>query len=581
MLSFKKELMRVLWLEFCCANLFFFSLCLPCLCFSFLCLSVCLSLFVTPDPPLFLPSPPPQDEHHRVNDVGMAYLLPLVSLVMSSEAIKDSTREDTMVFLGEHAHLGASALLPRTKVLTVLVDVMRHHPRIAHQAGLMMTEFVKQMQRVAQRVEVKAAETDILLDGYPSEHMLLRSSIVQSLAMLPFEMTDRAVVTVWVACHDVDEQVSGPAAQLWKEREFELPGAACSMLEDFLTSQHEPVRVAASDALKAALAQHTDQVPSVLDRLLESYVQLLVVPEPVRDKVGNIISEPFVDPWPSRAGLAQGFAALAPYLEEAQTLRIVKFFISTALGDRSAEAREAVVAAGQRIMMEKGSAYVAKLLPVFDSFLSAKSTTSAQDTVRRGVIVLLGSVATHLDPADPRIPTITDSLIATLSTPSQKVQEAVSACLQPLVSATKERGPELLELLMNQALTGATYGERRGAAYGVAAVVKACGLKIFKAYDGTQKIVNALGTKVLCAVVCVVCVLFVLLCVLCVLFVLCAVVCCCLCHLWTQSLSPPTHISSSPSNEPRSLLDWLPASSLCSCSSVQNASRSKRCERER
>ena len=76
---------------------------------------------------------------------------------------------------------------------------------------------------------------------------------------------------------------------------------------------------------------------------------------------------------------------------------------------------------------------------------SEESTTAAQDTVRRGVIVLLGSVATHLDPADPRIPTITDSLIATLSTPSQKVQEAVSACLQPLVSATKERGPELLE----------------------------------------------------------------------------------------------------------------------------------------
>ncbi|EGD82362.1 hypothetical protein PTSG_11954 [Salpingoeca rosetta] len=435
------------------------------------------------------------DEHHRVDDVGMSYLLPLMAQVMSSPELKDSTREDAMVFLGEHAHLGASGLIARFKVLSLLVEVMRNHSRIAHQAGIMMVAFAKHMQAAAADVEVTAKETDVLFDAYDSESPWQRSAVMQSLLLLPFELDDRNATVIWVATHDPEEDVAAYAKQLWTTRQFELPADACSLLEEPLTSKYEPVRVAAAAALSTALEQHRDQVDAVLDRLLDSYVRLLIVPEPVRDHVGNIISEPFVDPWPSRAGLAIGLGALAPFLNGAQTLRIVDFMLKTALGDRSAGVREAVVSAGQTIMMEQGRNHVAKLLPVFDRFLSKPSKTSQEDTIRRGAIVLFGSVATHLDPADPRIPSITDSLIATLSTPSQRVQEAVAKCLQPLLSCTKDRGPELVDLLLNQVLRGETYGERRGAAYGLAAVVKSCGLKTLKSQDAMARLTTALESK--------------------------------------------------------------------------------------
>lgn len=49
---------------------------------------------------------------------------------------------------------------------------------------------------------------------------------------------------------------------------------------------------------------------------------------------------------------------------------------------------------------------------------------------------------------------------------------------------------------MQQLLHGKKYGERRGAAYGLASIAKACGMKTLKTENVLDKVTHALESKV-------------------------------------------------------------------------------------
>ena len=66
-------------------------------------------------------------------------------------------------------------------------------------------------------------------------------------------------------------------------------------------------------------------------------------------------------------------------------------------------------------------ANVNTLLPVFEDFLVQAPDTASFDAVRQSVVILMGSLAKHLDKDDPKVKPIVAKLIETLSTPSQQV----------------------------------------------------------------------------------------------------------------------------------------------------------------
>ena len=53
--------------------------------------------------------------------------------------------------------------------------------------------------------------------------------------------------------------------------------------------------------------------------------------------------------------------------------------------------------------------------------LEQAGKTGQSDNVRQACVVLMGSLARHIDPKDPRVKSIFDTLIETLATPSEKV----------------------------------------------------------------------------------------------------------------------------------------------------------------
>ena len=68
-----------------------------------------------------------------------------------------------------------------------------------------------------------------------------------------------------------------------------------------------------------------------------------------------------------------------------------------------------------------GKETVGDLLPVFEDFLDNAPEDSSLDIVRQSVVILMGSLARHLDKEDPKVRPIIGKLIQALATPSQQV----------------------------------------------------------------------------------------------------------------------------------------------------------------
>lgn len=130
---------------------------------------------------------------------------------------------------------------------------------------------------------------------------------------------------------------------------------------------------------------------------------------------------------------------------------------------------------------EHGSENVNLLMPLFENYLDQPAApTETHDRIRESVVIWFGALARHFDPTDKRIPVVIDKLLDTLKTPSESVQLAVCDCLPPLIKLTKDKAPNLITGLLNQLSYAEAYAERRGAAYGLAGVVKGTGISAIK-----------------------------------------------------------------------------------------------------
>ncbi|EDQ88831.1 uncharacterized protein MONBRDRAFT_8718 [Monosiga brevicollis MX1] len=295
---------------------------------------------------------------------------------------------------------------------------------------------------------------------------------------------------------DEIKDVAQLGMKLWKERHFLLPADACNRMMRPLVSEHDAIRTGAANALQAALLVHPEVVDNVITDLLSEYQRLLVIPEPVRDKIGNIISPPFEDPWPSRCGVAKGLSACTEHLTKEQIVRIFRFFTEEALGDRSNEAQGAILNAGIAIINARGKEYLTDLYEIFDSNMAQASKSIHEDRMRQGVIVMLGALGGHLDKGDERVPQIVRTLVQALGTPSEAVQSSVAKCLQPLVKANKDCAPEVIPRLLESAFGNGDYGQRRGAAYGLGGVVAGAGVIAFKRQGVFEAVVENIEHKV-------------------------------------------------------------------------------------
>lgn len=142
-----------------------------------------------------------------------------------------------------------------------------------------------------------------------------------------------------------------------------------------------------------------------------------------------------------------------------------------------------------------GRSHINELLPLFENFLQDTPNVASYDSVRQNAVILMGTLAKHLDKDDAKVAPIIGKLVQALQCPSQQVQEAVAKCLPPLMPAIKNQVPVYINQLLNLLLTAKTYGERRGAAYGLAGMLKGMGMLSLRQLNVLQRLNEAVNNK--------------------------------------------------------------------------------------
>lgn len=203
------------------------------------------------------------------------------------------------------------------------------------------------------------------------------------------------------------------------------------------------------------------------------------------------------DPWPARVAVARAFELLAPAFTPEDVEPFFKFLIQDqALGDRHPDVRRGMLNCGTAVIDKHGSSRLASLIAMFEAELAnTDAATETSDQIKEAVVILFGRVARHLDPSDPRLPSIVERLVGALKTPAEQVQIAVSDCLSPLVQIMKTPPSELIDRLMDELCNSPSYAARRGAAYGLAGVVKGLGISAIKEHNLIERLKAAAEDK--------------------------------------------------------------------------------------
>ncbi|GBF89654.1 hypothetical protein Rsub_02372, partial [Raphidocelis subcapitata] len=190
----------------------------------------------------------------------------------------------------------------------------------------------------------------------------------------------------------------------------------------------------------------------------------------------------------ARLGSAAALKAVAPVLGPKEVSQSMEFLISSGLADPDPSVREAMVAAGVAVVDLKGADLAGSLMPLFGRYLEKRAGARDEgryDLLREGVVVLMGTLAAHLQQGDAERAAIVETLLDVLDTPSEAVQRAASGRLAPLMAGVAEdraRCEAIIARLLATLQGGAAYGARRGAAFGLAGVVKGLGIASLKSY---------------------------------------------------------------------------------------------------
>jgi hypothetical protein len=194
---------------------------------------------------------------------------------------------------------------------------------------------------------------------------------------------------------------------------------------------------------------------------------------------------------------------------------LVCFLITFGLADINEKVRcAASIALRDTVASDSFKSTIDCILPLLENALQdGKSTKSclqdlpvdkvlddivATDHRKEGVVIALGSAAIHLRDVEDagKISSTFNMLINALSTPSESVQASVAICLSKLMKKgdMKSKTEELLESQLQECLHGKTLAARRGAAYGISAIVKGSGIATLKKFSVVKQLEEACTT---------------------------------------------------------------------------------------
>ena len=425
-------------------------------------------------------------EQRPFDDLSLIYFLPLVFAVLRQNGIAQAEADaaDEQVTLAleiisYHADAFKEKSLPRAELLGLLIECM--------QCFSQHYKLIKDCLLDASRAIGETAsftEIAILLKGAIVFQASVRTAVLQAIRdhidLTDFDFNEE----VWLACHDNNDENAELGHLIWQENALDVQPAQAKSMIQYLASTDKPLRRAASKALAEAIDQDRNVFGQILDQLQDNYRELAKPRVPERDTFGMVKKTNLSDPWENRSGLALAMKAMAPVFDVSRLVSFYGFLINDkAVGDRNSTVRDEMIDTATTVIGLHGAARLEDLMQMFENALDQpNSKTDVSDQVDEAIVILYGALAGHLKEGDGRVPKVVQRLLSTLETPSETVQFAVAGCLPALVQTSDHKTSEYVQFVLNQLLQSKNYAARRGAAYGLAGIVKGEGVSAFREY---------------------------------------------------------------------------------------------------
>ncbi|KAK0554986.1 translational activator of GCN4 [Tilletia horrida] len=433
----------------------------------------------------------------------IAFLGPLIHRIIETGGLGVGPEEQDDVFeqmqlsldfLTFHCEVCDDPRMPRSQFIDDFVQITAKHTQLSKEAVSGLRSLGEAM-----RSNATIEEQQKLFGHLLSDAVYVRTGCLQ--ALQPLDLTDHDFCAeLWVACFDGDDENVRLAEKAWEENGMDVPPSFPEVLVPFLPHANAYVRRSSGKAIAAAAEMHPDQIPELLTQLFALYHEKAKVLKPEYDQFGMVIDGTAnqQDPWRARVAVALTIKNLAPHLNPLTDVPAVFDFLVSgqAVGDRSDRVRQRMLDAGSTIIDLHGAECLSRLMAMFESFFNnANSSGDSNDGVLEAVVILFGRLARHLAPTDKRVKSVIDKLLDALKTPSELVQSAVSECLSPLVGSVRDDTPKLVEKLFDDLLHAPKYAERRGAAYGLAGLIKGRGIGSIAEFNVMSKLAEAAEDK--------------------------------------------------------------------------------------
>ena len=438
-------------------------------------------------------------EQRAFDSISLIYLLPLVFAVLRQSGIGKAEADEAdeqvtlaLEILSYHTDIFADKQLPRDEIIALLVESMQ---RFSHHYKLIKDCLSNLCRAIGDNASEK--EILVLLKGAIVPQTSVRTAVLQAtrehIDLTDFDFSEE----IWIACHDDFEENVDLGHAIWKENALELNPSHAFKMVPYLASKDRQLRRAASRAMAEAVGRDQAIFRCLMDQLGNEYRDLAKPRVPERDAFGMIKKTDLTDPWENRSGIASAFKAMAPAFDASYLVPFVEFLIKDrAVGDRNATVRDEMIDSATTVIGIHGAPRVEELMEMFESALDdadIRSTTS--DLVNEAVVILYGALASHLKKGDERVPKAVQRLLATLDTPSETVQYAVAGCLPPLVQTSSQKTSEYAQYVLEKLLQSKKYAVRRGAAYGLAGIVKGKGVSALREYRIATTLKSAIENK--------------------------------------------------------------------------------------
>lgn len=394
---------------------------------------------------------------------SFTFVFPIMERILLSSK-KTGLHADVLQIL--YLHLDPLLPIPRLRMISVLYHALGVLPACQSSIGSALNELCLGLQ------EHEAASA---LYGIYAKETHVRMACLNAVKCIPavsnrsLSQNVEVATNIWIALHDKEKSIAETAEDIWDRYGHEF-GTDYSGIFKALSHINYNVRLSAAEALAAAVDEKPETIQETLSTLFSLYIRDAGFGE------SNLDSG-----WIGRQGIALALHCLADVLRTKDLPVVMTFLISRALADANADVRGRMLNAGIVIIDKHGRDNVPLLFPIFENYLNKKaSNEETYDLVREGVVIFLGALSKHLEKNDPKVHTVIEKLLEVLNTPSEAVQRAVATCLSPLMQSKQEDAAGLVSRLLDQMMKSEKYGERRGAAFGLAGVVKGLGITCLK-----------------------------------------------------------------------------------------------------